>query len=103
MDRLSGVTHLVLKEIVRGDTGEFRVNNRIANTQSLSRAAIDSDGDFVIAWQSQGQDGSNLGIFGKRYDAAGVAQPGDQDEIQQISLFGPPHRAARIVYRLMDR
>ncbi len=44
----------------------------------------------MIAWQSQNQDGSNLGIFGKRYDAAGVAQPGDFDEIQQISLLGPP-------------
>ena len=46
-DRLSGVTHLKLEEIVRGNTGEFRVNNQIANTQSLSRAAIDGDGNFV--------------------------------------------------------
>ncbi|MHB0959585.1 MAG: tandem-95 repeat protein [Pirellulaceae bacterium] len=97
-DRLSGVTHLKIEEIVRGDTGELRVNNRIAGAQSLSRATIDSSGNFVVVWQSMGQDSSNLGIFGKRYDAAGVAQPGDLDEVQQISLLGPPAPAS--TYRL---
>ncbi len=28
-NRLSGVTHLLLQEIVQGSTGEFRVNNQI--------------------------------------------------------------------------
>ena len=29
------------------------------------------DGGFVVTWQSSGQDGSNYGIFGQRYDAQG--------------------------------
>ena len=36
--------------------------------------AMDADGDFVVAWQSNLQDGSGNGIFAQRYNAAGVAQ-----------------------------
>ncbi|QHT65833.1 T9SS type A sorting domain-containing protein [Rhodocytophaga rosea] len=36
--------------------------------------AMDADGDFVITWQSEGQDGSLNGIYAQRYTAAGVAQ-----------------------------
>ena len=35
--------------------------------------AMDDDGDFVVAWQSEDQDGDNWGIFARRYDSAGVA------------------------------
>ena len=35
---------------------------------------MDADGDFVVAWQSDGQDGSGSGIYAQRYNAAGVAQ-----------------------------
>ena len=31
------------------------------------------DGGFVVAWQSNNQDGSGLGIFGQRYDSSGSA------------------------------
>ncbi|MHB9077543.1 MAG: Ig-like domain-containing protein [Pirellulaceae bacterium] len=85
-DRRSGVTHLKLENFLQGSTGEFRVNDETNGVQELSRAAIYDNGDFIIAWQSMDQDGSNLGIFAKRYNAAGVAQPGDSDEVQQISL-----------------
>src|SRR5205814_2644888 len=34
-------------------------------------------GDFVIAWQSNGQDGSNTGVYAQRYSAAGVPQGGE--------------------------
>jgi phosphoheptose isomerase len=42
--------------------------------QNFSSVAMDADGDFVVVWQSLGQDGSSYGIFGQRYNAAGVAQ-----------------------------
>jgi hypothetical protein len=32
---------------------------------------MDPDGNFVIAWQSAGQDGSGSGVFGQRFDRAG--------------------------------
>jgi hypothetical protein len=53
---------------------EFRVNTFTTNAQSLAAVAMDADGDFVIAWGSNGQDGSGYGIFAQRYNAAGVAQ-----------------------------
>ena len=98
VDRLSGVTHLQIEEFVAGNNGEFRINNFIPNAQSNARMSIDDSGNFVVVWQSAEQDGSNLGIFAKRFDAAGVAQPSDQDEQQQISLLGPP--VANSTYRL---
>ena len=53
---------------------EFRVNTYTSDAQSNPSVAMDSGGDFVVIWQSDGQDGSGDGIFAQRYDAAGVAQ-----------------------------
>jgi cysteine-rich repeat protein len=50
---------------------EFQVNTQTLDYQGRPAAAAASDGSFVIAWQSQGQDGSDLGVFGQRYDSAG--------------------------------
>ena len=57
--------------VAQGD--EFRVNTATAGTQSAPAVAMDADGDFVIAWMSNGQDGSGYGIYAQRYDAAGAA------------------------------
>ncbi|MBI1346250.1 hypothetical protein GC163_08160 [bacterium] len=54
--------------------GEFRVNTFTTQSQSNSTLAMDADGDFIVAWQSDGQDGSLYGIYAQRYDALGVAQ-----------------------------
>lgn len=53
---------------------EFQVNTFTAGDQSNPVVAMDAAGDFVIAWQSQGQDGSGLGIYAQRYNAAGAAR-----------------------------
>jgi hypothetical protein len=53
---------------------EFRVNSFTIGFQTRPSVAMDADGDFVVAWQSTGQDGSELGVFAQRFDAAGVAQ-----------------------------
>ena len=53
---------------------EFRVNTATANDQMYSQVAMDADGDFVITWQSNGQDGGGWGIYGQRYNAAGALQ-----------------------------
>ncbi|QLE42087.1 hypothetical protein FD723_17785 [Nostoc sp. C052] len=53
---------------------EFQVNNYISNSQSNSTVAIDPNGNFVISWQSFGQDGDKNGIYAQRYNSAGVAQ-----------------------------
>ncbi len=54
--------------------GEFQVNTTFANDQNYSQVAMDADGDFVVVWESEGQDGSGRGIYGQRYNAAGAAQ-----------------------------
>jgi phosphoheptose isomerase len=53
---------------------EFLVNTYTTNSQRFPSIAMDSDGDFVIAWQSDGQDGSEAGIYAQRYNSSGVAQ-----------------------------
>ena len=53
---------------------EFRVNTHTTGNQWSPSAAISAEGDFVIAWGSDGQDGSALGVYAQRYNAAGVAQ-----------------------------
>jgi hypothetical protein len=54
--------------------GEFQVNSFTTADQSSPSVAMDADGDFVVAWQSDGQDGDSRGVFAQRFDAAGVAQ-----------------------------
>ena len=38
------------------------------------KVAMDLAGDFVVTWQSYGQDGSGYGIYARRYNAAAAAQ-----------------------------
>jgi len=64
--------------------GEFRVNTTTAGHQRLPRVAMDADGDFVVAWDSAGQDGSGYGIYAQRYNAAGVAQ-GDEFRVNSFT------------------
>jgi hypothetical protein len=52
---------------------EFLVNTTTANNQISPSVAMDADGDFVVTWRSEGQDGSDFGIYARRYNAAGVA------------------------------
>ncbi len=54
--------------------GEFRVNTFTAGAQDTPAIAMDGNGDFVVAWASSGQDGSNYGVYAQRYNATGVAQ-----------------------------
>ncbi|MBE9103937.1 cadherin-like domain-containing protein [Nostoc cf. edaphicum LEGE 07299] len=57
--------------------GEFKVNNYTSNNQANPTVAMDTDGNFVISWQSDGQDGSINGIYAQRYNNLGVAQGGE--------------------------
>jgi hypothetical protein len=53
---------------------EFRVNSYTTGSQNRPAIAMDADGDFVVAWQSDRLDGNSYGIYAQRYDALGVAQ-----------------------------
>jgi alpha-tubulin suppressor-like RCC1 family protein len=51
---------------------EFAVNKTTTGAQSMPTIAALKDGGFLVAWQSDGQDGSGLGVYAQRYDAGGV-------------------------------
>jgi hypothetical protein len=53
---------------------EFRVNTTTTAPQTSPSVALDADGDFIVTWSSNGQDGSGYGVYAQRYNAAGVAQ-----------------------------
>ena len=65
--------HAAIGEIA---DNEFIVNTRTDSEQSNASAAMDADGDFVVTWVSDGQDGNGLGVFGQRFSADG-AKAGD--------------------------
>ena len=48
---------------------DFRVNTYTTGGQNYPRVAALPDG-FVVVWQSEKQDGSDLGIFGQRFTSA---------------------------------
>lgn len=58
-------------------SAEFQVNTFTTGNQVLPSLALDSQGDFIIAWSSQGQDGNGYGVFAQRYTSAGNKQAGE--------------------------
>src|SRR5262245_33327189 len=52
---------------------EFQVNSYTSNSQRLAAVATAADGDFVMVWQSYGQDGYGPGVFARRFTSAGAA------------------------------
>ncbi len=50
---------------------EFQVNTYTTGDQYNPSVAMDDSGAFVVAWDSNGQDGSAQGVYLQRFDAAG--------------------------------
>ncbi|MEM9885905.1 MAG: 3-coathanger stack domain-containing protein [Bacteroidota bacterium] len=50
---------------------EFQINTYTNNSQLNPAVAMDEEGNFVVVWSSFGQDGSDYGIYGQRYDNSG--------------------------------
>ena len=52
---------------------EFRVNTYTTNSEYRGSVAIDiTSGNFIVIWEAFGQDGSEWGVFGQRYDVSGT-------------------------------
>ncbi|MCP4047797.1 MAG: hypothetical protein GY732_17625, partial [Gammaproteobacteria bacterium] len=70
---------------------EFLINNYRTDSQYDPSVAMDADGDFVVVWTSYGQDGSDIGIYGQRFNAAG-GDEGDEFPINSYTSsyqYGP--------------
>jgi hypothetical protein len=55
--------------------GEFQVNTHTTNHQSGSSVAMNANGNFVITWNSNLQDGSASGVYAQRYYAHPAPEP----------------------------
>ncbi|MFO1432156.1 MAG: hypothetical protein U1F76_18760 [Candidatus Competibacteraceae bacterium] len=63
---------------------EFQINTYTDKAQDQPAVAMDAAGNFVVTWRSDGQDGSDGGIYARRYDAAGVPQ-GTEFQVNTIT------------------
>jgi hypothetical protein len=54
--------------------GETRVNTTTFSEQQHPAVAMDADGDYIVTWHSDGQDGGDFGVYTQRYDALGATQ-----------------------------
>ena len=57
---------------------ETLVNGETLSNQQNASIAVLSNGNYVVSWQSNLQDGSGQGIFSRLYSPDGVALTGDQ-------------------------
>lgn len=72
---------------------EVRVNTHTSLSQQFSDVAMDADGDYVVVWESDGQDGEVKGVFGRRYDFAGVPQ-GSEFQVNTTTTSFQRHAVA---------
>jgi len=54
------------------DGEEFQINSYTSEDQSQPSVSTFPDNSFVVAWQSNNQDGSNWGVYGQRFNANGT-------------------------------
>jgi len=52
---------------------EFQVNSYTTGYQYRPAVSVAPAGEFLVTWDSVGQDGSEEGVFGQRYSSAGIA------------------------------
>jgi len=64
---------------------EFLVNSYVNGNQWDASVAMDADGQFLVVWQSDGQDGDAAGIFGQRYDGD-ASVVGEEFQINLVTV-----------------
>ena len=64
-------------------SAEFQVNSFTSGRQYRPAVAADSAGNFVVVWESEGQDGSGSGIFARRFSPVGAPVSGEF----QVNVF----------------
>jgi hypothetical protein len=64
---------------------EFQVNTYTPGSQSSAMLVGRAAGGFVVLWSSLGQDGSDAGLFARRYDSSGAPEGGEF----QVNTYTP--------------
>lgn len=65
---------------------EFRANTFTTGTQDESAVASDFAGNFIVAWESNGQDGSGNGVYAQRYNSVGAAL-GSEFRVNSVTQY----------------
>ncbi|MGE5681107.1 MAG: T9SS type A sorting domain-containing protein [Bacillota bacterium] len=73
---------------------EFLVNKTRNYTQSQPDVSIDKNGNFVIAWESWFQDGSDKGIFAQRY-TKDWQKAGEEFQVNTATLYSQSRPCVR--------
>jgi hypothetical protein len=71
----------------------FQVNTYTDLYQGAPSAASDSDGNFVITWESQDQDGWSYGIYAQKFDKEGN-KIGDEFRVNTYTYDEQQHPSA---------
>lgn len=56
---------------------QFRANTYTADVQIGNAVAMNASGNFIIVWESYGQDGADWGVYAQRYNSAGTPLGGE--------------------------
>ncbi len=72
---------------------EFKISTYAVSVQAQSAVAMDDDGDAFVTWQSYFQDGDHYGVYGQRFDAAGMKVGG---EFQISTYVTGPQRSSSV-------
>ncbi|HUT91971.1 MAG TPA: proprotein convertase P-domain-containing protein [Thermoguttaceae bacterium] len=67
-------------------SGQFLVNTFTLDDQTDAHVGMDADGNFVVVWASDIQDGSDWGVYARRYGAGGAAL-GSSFRVNQTTLY----------------
>jgi len=67
-------------------TSEFIVNTATAHSQTNPEVAMDSQGGFIVVWDSWFQDGSDRGVFAQRYDKDGL-KTGSEIQVNTTTTY----------------
>jgi Ca2+-binding RTX toxin-like protein len=54
--------------------GELTASTDTSNDKTAPHIGMAGNGNFVVTWDSNGQDGGGFGVYGQRYSAAGSTQ-----------------------------
>ena len=69
-----------------GQISEFLVNTEVSSNQQAPDVSVLADGGYVIVWESEGQDGDGMGIFGQRYGPDGM-EAGEEFQVNEDSYL----------------
>ena len=85
-----GNSYGVFAQRFRSDGGrlgtEFQVNTYTPDRQLSAAVCMAPSGDFVVTWNSYGQDGDGYGIFGQRFGSDG-AQRGTEFQVNTYTNY----------------